>query len=86
MDMEENGLVIRRIKKEETVVKIELRWFKSVDDSDYKLQYRDANCEICDICVDWKEVPFILDGEDMDETINRRTDKSLFQIPGDKKQ
>lgn len=76
-------------------MKIELRWFKSVDDSDYKLQYyagidccskRDANCEICDICVDWKEVPFILDGEDMDETINRRTDKSLFQIPGDKKQ
>ena len=37
-------------------MKIELRWFKSVDDGDYKLQYRDAYYEY------WEEVPFVLEG------------------------
>ena len=42
-------------------MKIELRWFKSVDDGDYKLQYREAYFE------NWQEVPFVLEGCDEKE-------------------
>lgn len=39
-------------------MKIELRWFKSVDDEGYKLQFREAYYE------KWEEVPFVLENED----------------------
>ena len=44
-------------------MKIELRWFKSVDDGDYKLQYREVYVvSLVYHFENWQEVPFVLEG------------------------
>ena len=49
-------------------MKIELRWFKSVDDGDYKLQYREERkYQVGTYFENWQEVPFVLEGCDEKE-------------------
>lgn len=40
---------------------MELRWYKSVDDSDYKLQMRYVNPHT-GLYTDWYDVPYVLEG------------------------
>ena len=51
-------------------MKIELRWFKSVDSGNYKLQFREAYYE------EWEEVPFILEGNKNESDIIARADEA----------
>jgi hypothetical protein len=41
---------------------IELRWYKSVDDGDFILQFRERALLMWG---DWKDVPFVLEGVDI---------------------
>ncbi len=44
------------------MITIELRWYKSVDDGDFKLQYRNVtiNGQLANYG-EWQEVPFVLE-------------------------
>jgi hypothetical protein len=39
----------------------EFRWYKSVDDGDFKLQFRQVSSD-GDIATNWITVPFVLEG------------------------
>jgi len=41
---------------------MEFRWYKSVDDNDYRLQHRKFNDE------KWKDIPFVLEGAEAQQT------------------
>ena len=44
---------------------IEFRWYKSVDDPDYRLQFRRRQpvfVTFGDVWSDWQDIPFVLEG------------------------